>query len=102
MPVRLGRRRFLGGAAALAAASGLAARKPLDAVTRSGVLAAGEDLTRATQRFLLSPRSLGREFTAADISPAFRANGSTIRRMPTTWRLPPKALPIGGSRSVDW
>ena len=33
--------------------------------------------TCAVQRFLLSPSSLAREFTEADISPTFQANGST-------------------------
>lgn len=35
-----------------------------------------EDLTRFTQRALLAPGQLAREYTRADISPVFRANGT--------------------------
>lgn len=41
------------------------------------VLDSAERLTRYAQRLLLSRRALAREFTEADISPHFRANGST-------------------------
>ncbi|MDO8900222.1 MAG: molybdopterin-binding protein [Moraxellaceae bacterium] len=39
-------------------------------------LARAEGLTMAAQRLILSPAALAREFTPADISPDFRANGS--------------------------
>ena len=41
------------------------------------LLASGEDVTQAVQRALLSPDDLAREYTEADLSPKFRANGST-------------------------
>jgi DMSO/TMAO reductase YedYZ molybdopterin-dependent catalytic subunit len=74
----INRRRFLGrvvpGAGALALAG-------CDALSESprfrDVLSSAEDLTMKVQRFLLSQDSLAREFTEADISPDFRANGTT-------------------------
>jgi citrate lyase beta subunit len=41
------------------------------------VLDSAETLTRVTQEALLSPQALAREFSEADISREFRANGST-------------------------
>jgi DMSO/TMAO reductase YedYZ molybdopterin-dependent catalytic subunit len=41
------------------------------------VLDSAETLTRVTQRALLSPTALAREFSEADLSPEFKANGST-------------------------
>jgi DMSO/TMAO reductase YedYZ molybdopterin-dependent catalytic subunit len=41
------------------------------------MLWSGEDLTRSTQRALLSPDDLAPEYSEADLSPEFRANGST-------------------------
>ena len=41
------------------------------------VLDSGETLTRVTQQALLTPGALAREYTEADLSPAFKANGST-------------------------
>src|SRR6478609_6173792 len=41
------------------------------------VLDSAETLTRVSQRALLSPTALAREYTEADLSPAFKANGST-------------------------
>jgi DMSO/TMAO reductase YedYZ molybdopterin-dependent catalytic subunit len=41
------------------------------------VLDSAEPLTRVSQRALLSPTALAREYSEADLSPAFRANGST-------------------------
>jgi hypothetical protein len=53
----------------------------LDALSRSpffrDILLSAENLTRGVQRAILGERSLAREFTEADISPAFRANGTT-------------------------
>ena len=37
----------------------------------------GEDFNRTVQGFFLHPTTLAREFSEADIAPAFRANGST-------------------------
>jgi DMSO/TMAO reductase YedYZ molybdopterin-dependent catalytic subunit len=41
------------------------------------ILETGEDINLAVQRFFLSPSSMAREFSESDISPKFRANGST-------------------------
>jgi DMSO/TMAO reductase YedYZ molybdopterin-dependent catalytic subunit len=74
----INRRRFLSrvvpGAGALALAG-------CDALSESpqfrDVLGSAQDLTKTVQRALLSSDSLAREFTEADISPDFRANGTT-------------------------
>ena len=47
------------------------------------VLDSAEALTRVTQEALLSPQALAREFSEADISRNFRANGSTDPDDPT-------------------
>ena len=50
----------------------------LSSATRSrSVLDAAEGLTYRAQRFLVGADRLAREYSEADISPAFRANGST-------------------------
>jgi DMSO/TMAO reductase YedYZ molybdopterin-dependent catalytic subunit len=41
------------------------------------LLFSAEELTIAAQRAVLGPNDLAREYTEADMSPAFRANGST-------------------------
>lgn len=41
------------------------------------VFSAVEDWTRLSQRALLSPGQLAREYTVADLSPTFRANGTS-------------------------
>jgi DMSO/TMAO reductase YedYZ molybdopterin-dependent catalytic subunit len=41
------------------------------------ILNSAETLTRVTQRALLSPKALAREYTEADLSKEFKANGST-------------------------
>jgi DMSO/TMAO reductase YedYZ molybdopterin-dependent catalytic subunit len=74
----INRRRFLGrvvpGAGALAFAG-------CDALSESpqvrDMLGSAEGLTMRVQRFLLSADTLAREFAEADISPDFRANGTT-------------------------
>jgi DMSO/TMAO reductase YedYZ molybdopterin-dependent catalytic subunit len=77
------RRNFLRGIGASATALIAAACKPLDRAGAQGtwfrdnVLHIGEDLNQTVQRFFLHPTSLAREFTEADISPKFKANGST-------------------------
>jgi DMSO/TMAO reductase YedYZ molybdopterin-dependent catalytic subunit len=42
----------------------------------SGILGEVENLTREAQHLFAGPHTLAREFTKADISPAFRANGT--------------------------
>lgn len=80
---RLSRRSLLTGLAASASALVLAG------CDRAGqtpwfrrILESGEDINHAVQRFFLSPSSLAREFSEADIAPAFRANGSTDPQEP--------------------
>ncbi len=72
------RRRFLSGLAVSLSAAALSA---CDQLSRSpwfrDTLHAGEDINTAVQRFFLKPTSLAKEFPASEISPAFRANGST-------------------------
>ena len=61
------------------------------------VLSSAERLTLSAQRAVLGANDLAREYTEADLSPAFRANGSTSPDDPTyqeaaangfaTWRL---------------
>ena len=76
------RRGFLAGAASAASALFLAGCDKLDQWSgeESPVrrfLTSAEELTRSTQRFFLKPSSMAREFTEADLSRDFRANGST-------------------------
>ncbi len=47
------------------------------------VLSSAERLTISAQRALLGANDLAREYTEADLSPAFRANGSTSPEDPT-------------------
>jgi DMSO/TMAO reductase YedYZ molybdopterin-dependent catalytic subunit len=72
--LRMNRRMFAGLASALAL--GGCDRLPDFAPFRK-TLHSAETLTRAAQRLLLSPDSLAAEYSEADLSPAFRANGST-------------------------
>ncbi len=73
-----GRRHWL--RAALAAPAGLALAA-CDKITASPpvnrALDSGETLTRRVQGMLAGPQALAREFTAADISKDFKANGTT-------------------------
>ena len=77
------RRNFLRGLGASATALAAAACKPFDnagaqgAWFRENVLHLGEDINLRVQRFFLQPTSLAREFPETDISPKFKANGST-------------------------
>jgi DMSO/TMAO reductase YedYZ molybdopterin-dependent catalytic subunit len=76
----LSRRRFLLSTASAAGALALSGCDALDKASQGSfrnVLSSAEELTRATQRFFLSPSSMAREFGEADIAPKFRANGST-------------------------
>jgi DMSO/TMAO reductase YedYZ molybdopterin-dependent catalytic subunit len=97
-PLILPRRRFLTGLAASTAALALGGCDQIvqnESVRR--VLRTAERLTMGAQRAVLSHGALAREFSEADISPVFRANGTA---MPTgeayaelvathfsTWRL---------------
>lgn len=74
----LGRRKFLARAAAGASALLLGGCDSLSQSPRSlDILGGAEALTQRVQRLLLSRTDLAREYTEADLSPQFRANGST-------------------------
>ena len=94
------RRGLLAGFAASASALVLSGCKQLDAAGQSSwfrdnVLHIGEDLNRTVQRFFLHPTSLAREFPESEISPKFKANGSTDPDDPAY-----RALAANGF--VDW
>lgn len=87
------RRRFLRNAAGIAGAVLVGGCDPLSQEPRAqAVLASAERLTHAAQR-LLAGNALAREFSEADISPTFRANGSTDPAEPAY-----RALAAGGFR----
>jgi DMSO/TMAO reductase YedYZ molybdopterin-dependent catalytic subunit len=72
------RRHFLIGSAATLGAIGLTG---CDDIVQNQdvqkVLAMAERLTMGSQRLLVSPQTLAREFNEKDISPAFRSNGTS-------------------------
>jgi DMSO/TMAO reductase YedYZ molybdopterin-dependent catalytic subunit len=77
MSERLDRRGFLGRGLAVASTALLGGCDDLSNqpwMTR--VLDSAETLTRLSQRALLSPAALAREYTEADLSKTFKANGS--------------------------
>ncbi len=69
----LDRRVFLAGAAGLALGG---CDRVADSVGGRKAFAAANDASYVAQRALMSGKSLAPEFTAADLSPEFRANGS--------------------------
>lgn len=77
MNKRFSRRQVLTG---LLSASGILLLNGCDRVTQSGsfggVLRNTEKLTMAAQRLLSDRQSLAREYSVADLSPVFRANGT--------------------------
>ncbi|MGB8867785.1 MAG: molybdopterin-binding protein [Rhodomicrobium sp.] len=78
MAERIGRRGILAGVAASLAALPLAGCDLFsNSATVHKVLDSANALTLYAQRLLLSRHSLAQEFTEADISPYFKANGST-------------------------
>jgi DMSO/TMAO reductase YedYZ molybdopterin-dependent catalytic subunit len=80
----LPRRRFLGG---LALGAGGLALGGCDAITENESLLAGirkaDRLTYGAQRSLVGRQALAQEFSRADLSPTFRANGSTMVDTPS-------------------
>ena len=73
----LDRRSFLAGTAAAAGTLALGGCDGPSAPSLDKIFAASERLTLRAQRSLLSPAALAREYSEADISPQFRANGTT-------------------------
>ncbi|NHT78998.1 molybdopterin-dependent oxidoreductase [Rhizobiaceae bacterium CRRU44] len=75
----LTRRRFLIGSTLTASTLGLAG---CDALVENGnvqsVIKMAESLTMRTQRFLIGDTALAREFSVSEISPTFRANGTSM------------------------
>jgi DMSO/TMAO reductase YedYZ molybdopterin-dependent catalytic subunit len=92
---RISRRRFLAAGATVGGAAALALYAKRRGVSSSGALDGAETLTMTTQRFLSSPSSMAPEFTAADISPQFRANGSTNPQEP-------QYVALAANNFVDW
>ncbi|MBP1850140.1 molybdopterin-binding protein [Rhizobium halophytocola] len=79
MSILLNRRRFLIGASLSASALGLSG---CDAIvenpTSKSVLKLAEGLTMKTQRLLQGDMAMAREYNEADLSPVFRANGTSM------------------------
>ena len=76
---KVDRRGFLGRGLAIASASLLAGcdSEFSDQPWVKRILGSAEQLTRVAQRTLVSPTALAREYSEADISKDFKANGST-------------------------
>jgi DMSO/TMAO reductase YedYZ molybdopterin-dependent catalytic subunit len=72
----LNRRALIGGAAALPLLSGCDALNSAPAFRK--ILSMGEVMNQHSQRALVDRNALAREFTRADLSPVFRANGSQM------------------------
>ena len=101
---RLDRRGFLGRGLAAASATMLGGCDPLSEqpwVRR--ILDSAETLTRVTQRALLSPADLAREYQRGrSFDASSRPTARPIPTMPTTRPTPPAASPIGSFRSAGW
>ncbi|WP_395672536.1 molybdopterin-binding protein [Phenylobacterium sp.] len=82
----IGRRRWLQGAGAALIGGALTGCDQLNASPQAaGLLGRAEGLTMAAQRLITDRAALAREFSARDISPDFRANGS-LRPGDAAWR----------------
>jgi DMSO/TMAO reductase YedYZ molybdopterin-dependent catalytic subunit len=79
----LARRRFLAGAFGTASAFALSG---CDALSRTEwfpeVLGIGEKLTKAAHHLVAPRRAMAQEFSAADLSPTFRSNGTALPASP--------------------
>ncbi len=76
------RRGFLSGLAAASTALLGGCNDLSDQPWVKRVLDSGETLTRVAQRALISPKALAREYSEADLSKEFKANGSTDPQEP--------------------
>ena len=77
--IDLPRRRFLASAFGTAGVLGLSGCDALSSTEWfPGVLGAGEKLTQAAHRLIASRRAMAQEFAEADLSPAFRSNGTSM------------------------
>ena len=95
----LGRRAFLAGAAGLALGG---CDRVADTAGGRKAFAAANDASYLAQRAVMGAKSLAPEFTAADLSPDFRANGSIDPKDPTyrtlakdkfaSWSMPVEGL----------
>lgn len=79
----LPRRQLIARAGGLVAAAGaLPILSGCDAISKAPavrkILSMGEEMNRASQRALMDRDALAREFTAADLSPIFRSNGTKL------------------------
>jgi DMSO/TMAO reductase YedYZ molybdopterin-dependent catalytic subunit len=96
--VLLDRRHVLAGSAAGAASLILGGCDRLSqAPAFRDFLAGAEGLTYRAHRTLISRQALAREYSAADISPVFRANGSQ-----NAISLPPGYADLAGAGFPDW
>ena len=81
---RTSRRRFL---ARTVGAAGALALSGCDALSRTewfpSVLGAGEKLSQAAHHLLTPRRAMAQEFSAADLSPTFRSNGTAYSAVNT-------------------
>ena len=100
----LDRRGFLAGAACRGERHLLGGCDPLsDQPWLKRILDSAETLTRVTQRALLSPSDLAREYSEAEISAVFKAERLDRPRRRRLSRLMPRAAsPIGSFRSAVW
>jgi DMSO/TMAO reductase YedYZ molybdopterin-dependent catalytic subunit len=77
MSIDLTRRRFLIGSGVAATGLLTGCDAMVQSTTVNDILQKAEGLSMGAQRLLLSQQTLAREFTEADISPVFKANGTS-------------------------
>jgi DMSO/TMAO reductase YedYZ molybdopterin-dependent catalytic subunit len=91
----LNRRQLLAGSAATLALGGCDRLSSAPSFQR--FLSTAEKLTYRTHRSLILPGAMAREYSAADISPQFRANGAQ-----DSYNLPPEHLELAQDGYVRW
>jgi DMSO/TMAO reductase YedYZ molybdopterin-dependent catalytic subunit len=77
MSFDLTRRRFLIGSSVAATGLLTGCDAMVQSTTVNDILQKAESLTMGAQRLLMSQQTLAREFTEADLSPVFKANGTS-------------------------